>query len=265
MAKTKTTAEPILENEHVKELLAILRENNSPSTKDFLAVLHHVGAMEKQLDAAVKELAAMRQELRTAQEQNHPVKTALQKAVIVMQGQVLDLRDKLAELKQSVIDGCKNAAIAFKETGISALDNVGRFFKVRPILEAMRDTLTKNIQYDDKAIAKIEAISTEYHQAGRHLKNMGRAMLGREAAQEVKQPGKLAAVISSPFRAERSHFSSMKSHVEKSLNTLARLEERAAEKKPSIREALATHNEKIAQAQKDAPATERPRPVNAER
>lgn len=157
MAKTKTTAEPILENEHVKELLAILMENNSPSTKDFLAVLNQVGAMEKQLDAAVKELAAMRQELRTTQEQKHPVKTALQKAVIVMQGQVLDLRDKLAELKQSVIDGCKNAVTAFKETGISALDNVARFFKVRPTLEAMRDMLTKDIQYDDKAIAKIEA------------------------------------------------------------------------------------------------------------
>ena len=68
MAKTKTIAEPLLENEHVKELLAVLRENNSPSTKDFLAVLNQVGAIEKQLDAAVKELAAMRQELRTAQE-----------------------------------------------------------------------------------------------------------------------------------------------------------------------------------------------------
>ncbi|WP_294856024.1 DUF6674 family protein [uncultured Oscillibacter sp.] len=265
MAKTKTTTEPILENEHVKELLAILREKNSPSTKDFLSVLNQVGAMEKQLDAAVKELAALRQELRTAQEQNHPVKAVLQKAVIVMQEQVLDLRERLANLKQNVIDGCKNAVAAFKETGISALDNVARFFKVRPILEAMRNMLTKDIQYDDKAIAKIEAISTEYHQAGRHLKNMGRAMLGREAAQEVKQPGKLAAVISAPFRAERSHFSRIKSHVEKSLNTLTRLEERAAEKKPSIREALATHNEKIAQAQKDTPTTERPRPVNAER
>lgn len=258
MAKTKTIAEPILENEHVKELLAVLRENNSPSTTDFLAVLNQVGAMEK-------ELAAMRQELKTAQEQNHPVKTALQKTVIVMQGQVLDLRDKLAELKQNVIDGCRNAVAAFKETGISALDSVARFFKVRPILESMRDMLTKDIQYDDKAIAKIEAISTEYHQAGRHLKNMGRAMLGREAAQEVKQPGKLAAVISAPFRAERSHFCTIKVHVENSLDTLARLEERAAEKKPSIREALATHNEKIAQAQKDAPTTERPRPANAER
>lgn len=265
MARSKTATAPILENEHLQELLAILRENNVPSTQDFLAVLNQVGAMEKQLDAAVKEFAAMRQELRTAQEQNHPVKTALQKTVIVMQGQVLDLREKLVELKQNVIDCCKNAITAFKENGISALDNTARFFKVRPILESMRDTLTKNIQNDDKAIAKIEAVSTEYHQAGRHLKNMGRAMLGREAAQEVKQPGKLAAVISAPFRAERSHFSSMKSHVEKSLNTLARLEERVAEKNPSIREALATHNEKIVQAQKDAPTAERPRPANAER
>ncbi|TQI66192.1 DUF6674 family protein [Clostridium sp. KNHs216] len=265
MAKSKTTTQPIIENDHVKELLAILRENTSPSTKDFLSVLNQVSAMEKQLDAAVKELSAMRQELKTAQEQNHPVKTTLQKAVIVMQGQVLDLRDKLAELKQSVIDGCRNAVVAFKETGISALDNVARFFKVRPILETIQDTLTKNITYDDKTIAKIESISTEYHQAGRHLKNMGRTMLGRDTVQEVKQTGKLAVLISAPFRAERFHFSNIKGHVEKSLNMLARLEERAAEKKPSIREALATHNEKIAQAQKDTPTVERPNPANAER
>ncbi|MEY8357243.1 DUF6674 family protein [Lachnospiraceae bacterium 54-53] len=265
MAKGKTTAEPIMDNEHVKELLAVLREHNSPSTKDFLAVLNQVGAMEKQLDAVVKELAAMRQELKTAQEQNHPVKTTLQNAVIVTQGQVLDLRERLTQLKQNIIDGCKNAVAAFKETGISALDNVARFFKVRPILETMRDTLTKDIQYDDKAIAEIEAISTEYHQAGRHLKNMGRAMLGKEVLQEVKAPGKLAAVISAPFRAERSHLISMKGHVEKSLNALARLEERAAEKKPSIRETIEAHNEQIAQAKKDAPTAERPRPANAER
>lgn len=265
MAKTKTTAEPIMDNEHVKELLAVLREHNSPSAKDFLAVLNQVGAMEKQLDAAVKELAAMRQELRTAQEQNHPVKTALQKAVIVTQGQVLDLRERLTQLKQNIIDSCKNAVAAFKEKGISALDNVARFFKVRPILETMRDILTKDIQYDDKAIAKIEAISTEYHQAGRHLKNMGRAMLGREALQEAKQPGKLAAVISAPFRAERSCFAAMKRSVDKAIGAMSRLEERAVEKKPSIRETLATHNEKITQAKKDAPTAERPRLANVER
>lgn len=262
MARSKTATAPIQENEHVKELLAILRKNNVPSTQDFLAVLNQVGAMEKQLDAAVKELAVMRQELKTAQEQNHPVKTALQKAVIAMQGQVLDLRDKLSELKKTVIEGCKNAVAEFKEQGVAALDNIARFFKVRPILEALRDNLAKNIRYDDKAIARIEAISTEYHQAGRHLKNMGRAMLGREAAQEVKQPGKLAAVISAPFRVERSHFAAMKKSVEAVIGNLSRLEERA---KPSIQKAIQTHKEQIAQAEKESPAIERSRSVNAER
>lgn len=182
-----------------------------------LAVLNQVATMEKQLDAAVKELAAMRQELKTAQEQNHPVKHALQKTVIAMQGQVLDLRDKLAELKQHVVDGCKNAVAAFRENGISALDNVARFFKIKPLLETMRDSLNESIKWDDKAISKIETISAEYHQAGRHLKNIGRAMLGKEAIQEAKPPGMLTKTILAPYRAERSCLSAMK----KTLNPLS--------------------------------------------
>lgn len=241
MGRSKTATVPVLDNEQVKELLAILRENNAPSTPDFLAVLNQIAAMERQLDAAVKELAAVRQELKTAQEQNHPVKTAIQKTGNVMQSQVLDLRERLSDLKQAVIDGCKNAITDFKEKGISVLDNVARFFKVMPTLEAIRDHLSKNIQYGDKAIAKIEAISTEYHQAGRHLKNMGRAVLGKEAIQEAKTPGKLARAVSVPFRAECDHFSILKSHVEQAIGAVARLEERAAEKKPSIREAIETH------------------------
>lgn len=89
MAKNKPTAEPIMENEYVKELLAILRENNAPSAKDFLAVLQQVGAMERQLDAAVKELTAMRQELQAAQEQNHPVKSTMQRRLSPCRGRYL--------------------------------------------------------------------------------------------------------------------------------------------------------------------------------
>ena len=81
---TEQNTVSLLENEHVKEFLAILEANNAPDRKDFLAVLNQVGAMECQLDAALKELAAMRRELNDAQKQNHPVKTAMQKAVIAM-------------------------------------------------------------------------------------------------------------------------------------------------------------------------------------
>lgn len=242
--------------------MAILRENNAPSTTDLLAVLNQVATMEKQLDAAVKELAAMRQELKTAQEQNHPVKHALQKTVIVMQGQVFDLRDKLSELKQHVIDGCKNAVAAFRENGISALDNVARFFKIKPLLETMRDSLNESIKWDDKAISKIETISAEYHQAGRHLKNIGRAMLGKEAIQEAKPAGALTKTILAPYRAERSCLSAMKKGVESAIGNFTRLEARA---KPSIKKAIQEHSEQAAQNKKDAPTPERPRPANAER
>jgi hypothetical protein len=260
MANSKTA--PILENEHVKELLAIMRENNAPTTQDFLAVLHQVGAMERQLDAAVRELAAMRRELNEAREQNHPIKTALQNTVKALEKNVAALRERLDEAKQTIIGGCKNAVAAFKEKGIAALDNVARFFKVRPILETMRDDLNENIRFDDKAIAKIEAMSAEYHQAGRHLKNMGRAMLGKEAIQETKPPGMVAKAMLAPFRAERSHFAVMKKNVEAAIGNLARLEERA---KPSIQKAMQTHKKQAEQAKKDAPAAERPCPANAER
>lgn len=262
MPRNKTTTTPILENEHVKEFLAIMRENHAPTMQDFLTVLNQVVAMERQLDAAVKELAAMRRELNEAREQSHPVKTALQNTVKTLEKNVAALRERLDAVKQNVIEGCKNAVAEFKEKGISALDNIARFFKMRPILENMHSELNKNIQSNDKAIAKIVAVSTEYHEAGRHLKNMARAMSGKEAIQEAKTVGKLAKALEAPFKAERTCFVSMKKSVETAIGKLTRLEERA---KPSIQKTIQAHNEQIAQAKKEAPTIERPRPVSAER
>ena len=62
----KKAAAPIMENEHVQELLKIMRDNKVPSMNDFLAVLNQVGAMERQLEAAVLELQGMRRELAEA-------------------------------------------------------------------------------------------------------------------------------------------------------------------------------------------------------
>ena len=260
MGRPKKAAEPLLENEHVKELLSIMEANNVPTMKDLLTVLNQVGAMEQQLENAVKELAAMRRDLAEAQAQNHPIKNALQNAVIIMQGQVLDLRDKLAELKQNIIDGCKNAVAAFKEKGLSALRNIADFFKIKPGLEALHENLNKSIKLDERAIAKIGAVSAEYHEAGRHLKNMGRALVGKEAIAAAKAPGRLAAAIAAPYRAERACLVVARRHVTAAIGAVARLEQ-TAERKPPIMETIQKLNDQIAQAKKDGPAVERPRPV----
>ena len=250
----------LLENEHVKELLAILEANNAPDRKDFLAVLNQVGAMEKQLDAAVNELAAMRRELNEARELAHPVKTALQNAVKTLEKNVAVLRGRLDAVKRNVIEGCKNAVDAFREKGISALHNVTRFFKIRPLLEAMRNDLNENIRFDEAAISKIEAVSAEYHEAGRHVKNMARALAGMEFVRDTKSAGRLTRALEAPFKAERSCFVSMKRNVESALSGLASLE-KSSERKPSIRKTMNALNKQITQGKKEAPTAERPRPV----
>ena len=253
MAKAKSA--PIIENEHVKELLAIMSKNNIPGKKDILTLIGQIGTIERQLEAAVNELAAMRRDIVQAQAQNHPIQTTLKNTCITMQGQVLNLRDKLAELKQNFIDGCKNAADAFKGKGISALDSIAKFFNIKPALESFRSELDKCIQFDDRAIAKIEAISTEYHEAGRHLKNIGRTIVDKELIQEAKPMGKVAKAFAAPYRAERKCFVAMKNCTEKAIGCFSRLEERAD--KPSIKGTIQQFNDQITQANKDVPVPER--------
>ena len=118
MPKKKVPAveTPIAENEYVKELLALLKENQSPAGKELLEAIGHVSEMEKQLASAVDELKAMRQDLEKMK--NSPLKSALQKSIVVLQDRILALRDSLAELKAGIIEGCKNTLAAVKERGI---------------------------------------------------------------------------------------------------------------------------------------------------
>ena len=258
-AENKTTA-PIMSDENVKELLNIMQNNNVPTMRDLLTVLNQVGAIEKQLEAAVNELAAMRRDLAEAQKQNHPVKNSLQKTVINMQGQVLDFRDKLASLRENIINGCKNAVAAFKEKGLSALRNITEFFNIRPGLESIRDGLESDIKRNDASLAKITAISTEYHETGRHLKNIGRAMTGKEVIQEAAPPGKLAAAVAVPYRAMRSsHVMALRS-VNKAISAIGRLEK--TERKPPIMESIKNLDRQIKETEKKAPIVVRVRAAN---
>jgi len=259
MPKTSAKAAPIMENENVVELLSILRDNNR-SDKALLAVLGQVTAMEKQLAAAVRELAAMRRDLAEAEKRNHPIKNALQKAVITMQAQVIEMRDKLAALKQSVIDGCKNAVQAFKDKGIAALDNIARFFKIRPILESIHTGADRAAQSAAKTVANIETISAQYHEAGKHLKNAGRALTGQEIVQDAKPNGLVSKTFSAPFRAVRACFAGIRNHAVVAVSKLKQLEEQAATRKPSIKKDIEKYTEKIEREGRDAPNRARSNP-----
>ena len=225
----------LVENEYVKELLAVLKENPSPSGKDFAEMVAHVGELESRLAEAVEELKTMRQELQ--QVQNRSLKAVLQKSCKSLEDNISNMRQKLAELKDHIIEGCQKALSAFKERGTSALDGLSRFFHVKPMLEGIRKAI-------DNAVSKIQTLSAEYHQAGRHLKNMGRALVGKEPVAEVKSPGRLSKVIAAPYKADRACMTAAQKSIEKAIDSVTRLQE-SAERRPSVLRAMQENGEKV--------------------
>ena len=211
-------AESIFDNQHVKELLKTLKDNDISALKDLIDILKQVTAMEHQLNNAVNELALMRKQFDKVKAISHPALTAMDRAVINTQNFIRDFQDKLAAIKRDIVNGCKNAVSAFKEKGISALINL---FKIKPTFESFRDKLNKTIDNNNKAINNIEAISNNIHEAGKHLRNVGRALLGKEASKETKPIGNVTKAFTTAYKAESTCCESIKKHVEAVIDSIA--------------------------------------------
>lgn len=261
MPRTSRTAAPPAGNRDVADLLSILREHSSPLLADFQELLDRVGTLEQQLEAAVQELAAMRRDLAEMERRRHPAANAMRQAVTTIQTQVTELREKLSALKQAIVEGCKSAVAAFQKKGIAALDNITRFFRVRPMLEAVQAQASHAAAAADRAVGRVEAASQKYHEAGRHLKNAGRALTGKEAIQKAKPPGKAAKTVAAPFRAVRTCFRSLEKSAASAASRLGRLEQATEQQKPSIQNTIQQYNRQIEQEKARAvPVKVRPRP-----
>lgn len=230
------------ENQYVKELLAVLKENPSPSSKEFMEMVSHVSELENRLADAVEELKVMRQELQRVQ--SRTLKAVLQRGCKTMESNISSMRQHLTELKAHIVKGCQNALTAIKEQGISALDGIGRFFHIEPMLNKIGKIADRSVQADTKAIEKIHSLSSEYHEAGRHLKNIGRTFLGKEVLNDAKSPGKFAAVLTAPYKANKSCMLAVKQNVEKALENLSQLHERV-QQRTSVLKAIKENSDKV--------------------
>jgi len=268
-----TAAVSLMENEHVKELLAILRDNNKDAS-GLTALINHVGEMENFVKLAESRIADMKAQLDTMKEvQDHPIKTMLQSTIKALEAKVAEIKVHIAELKINIVEGCKNAVAAFKEKGAAVLDKLATFFQIKGQLQTMNKGINAAIKLDDKAMAKIETFSKEYHTTGRHLKNMGRVLIGKQPIDAVKESGKLAKVVSAPYKAHKAIELKILAVVNRMIGRLERFEERIAaqreeraaakaakvEKKPTLSEKIKNHKELIKQKDLERTTPERTR------
>lgn len=202
---------PLRENAAVQELMNILRGNGLDSQlREVNQLIGYVDTMEKKIGAVLDELSGVRQQLNELKDKQHPLRAACVKMLNALQENVNEAKQELNSLKNAIIEGAKNAVAAFKENGIAALNSVMKFFKVKDGLNALRDSADKSIKSVENSVAKIETMSNEIHAAGSHMRNIGRAARGKETLSDVKENGKLAKAVQSPFKAVKTIMSGIK-------------------------------------------------------
>lgn len=224
------TASPEIQN-----LLKIFEENNAGKA-EFVSLLSHIGAVERQLDEATREVTAMRRELAALRdEQRHPFRTALNRAITRLENGISAARAQLSEIKSTISERAAQAAAAFKEKGISAINKTMDFLGMKEKLSGLQEYLNKEVQAADKSIAKIEAVSAEYHETGKHLRNIGRALRGKEAIQDTKPMGFVAKAVRAPYKGARAALSGASRSAGAAIGKLEQLEKAA---RPSALEAM---------------------------
>jgi hypothetical protein len=225
------------------------RQSQASEYADFFA---SVDTMQNQLNETLAELKNVRRQLDAIQDRKNPIKRAFTSVVNKLQAEVQAIQEQLNALKEKLITAAKNAVQGFKEKGQAALNGVLKFFGIKQDLQDTVKSAAAVIESCNQAIAKIEAVSNEYHAVGLHTRNMGRAIAGKESVADQKPKGNLAKALQAIVRFRRNVSNGLKKKCEAALAKLESLEksvqqnrDRAAEhkavKKPSLMKRMEEH------------------------
>ena len=238
----ETLQVPIGEQEHLKEFFKLLSQNGQQQeASEFSSLVTQLNQMEKQYTAVLSELKAVREQLESIQDNG--IKATVTKSVSSAQQKVEQAKDQLGHIRTSLSDMVKQTLAAVKQHGISALNKAADFMGIKAALNDMRDNLNASISDTQKSIDRINAVGSELHALNEHGKNLGRALIGKEAAeltQRNEDKGVLAA-IAKPLKKSKVMLEGMEKGVTRALQSIDRLEKAAArgkEEKPSVREGL---------------------------
>lgn len=239
---SETLQVPIGEQEHLKEFFKQLSQNGQrQEAAEFSSLVSQLSQMEEQYSAVLSELKAVREQLDSLQDKG--IKATAIKSVSAIQDRVAQGKDQLNHIKSDLSQAVRKALSVVKQHGISALNKVADFVGIKNALNDMKDNLNASIADTQKSIDHINAVGNELHALKEHGRNLGRVLVGKEAAELTarnEDKGVLAAVAK-PLKKSKAMLERMEKGVTRALQSVERLEQAAAkgrEEKPSVREGL---------------------------
>lgn len=141
--------------------------------------------------------------------------------------------------KVKMIQSAENAVKAFQEKGKSALIHVVEAMRIPAALSKIKSGFSHAAQSMRQYAGQIDVIREELHEVGGHMKNAGRAFLGRPAKQNgILEANKgVLAKLRGVLESCGTAFSKMARGADKLMEKAQRGKE-PEEKKPSVKSEL---------------------------
>lgn len=237
----ETLSAPIGEQPHLQEFFKLLNENGQKQqAAELSALLSQFATMEKQYNAILSELSAVREQLSGLHGGNY--KAVAMQDVQNTHYHVSQAKEQLTSLKADISNNIKKALSSVKQHGISALNKAVDFLGIKAGLSGMKESLQASIAGTQNSIDRINAIGSELHALNEHTKNLGRVLTGKEAKEltERNEDKGILAAVAKPLKRHKASLEGMEQSVTKAIARVERLEQAAfrGKEKPSIREEL---------------------------
>lgn len=222
----------LLEQENMKTFLQLLDENGMHDEKLSVQLLaRYVDQMEFQFNTVLEELKNVRQELNTIQDKT--LRATATRAVDKVANKVEEAKGQLMKLKDHIITTVDKAVTGFKERGKSALVTAMNSMNVTGLLENIKSGLNHVAQSADHEIDKLTKLGNEIHAVNAHMKNAGRALVGKEIKGiELRDMNKgILSKVQECFFFSMSAFSHMSQKTDVAINAVKKFEDKSYSKK----------------------------------
>lgn len=221
----------------VFELLALLSQQGQAEQIQMIQNLSTtIAVMENNLNAALTELKEVKAQLNQAPKTT--VKDNAVAQVKKLESSLQRLKNQLSAIKEKFVATAQSIVDAVKETGITALDKTSEFLHLKENLTTLHNSVKSTIAKVDKNISTVNAMTQEANAAGKHIKNIGRAIMGKERDSSMAQS---AESMVSPLKAMRKMLVSMGNKSLGAIGHVENLSKRAEQiqaEKPSVLQKL---------------------------
>ena len=230
------------------DLYEVLEKNGLHKQKeDVQSLVGYIESMEYNLSVMMNEIQEMHKEVNLLHDKG--IRAQCAKIVSKVEDKVQQAKTMISVAKVKTVQSAENAVKSFQEKGKSALIHVVEGMRIPAALSKIKSGFSHAAQSMRQSAGQLDVIREELHEVGGHMKNAGRAFLGKPAKQADKLEAdkgalaKLRGFLESCGKA----FSNMERGADRLMEKMQRskeLEEQKTSVKSELRQLKTEHSEK---------------------